>query len=132
VKILADTNLFVNFFHRQLLPVGVEAVLESDEAKRFVSAVTAIEIYRLWRGRRILIDPDAWLDEALQSWTVIPINIAIARQSVLWDWPHKDPADRILAATAKVEKIELWHTDVVLKKLSGFPQRYFVNKLRAG
>ncbi len=46
----------------------------------------------------------------------------------LWDWPHKDPADRILAATAQIEKVELWHTDTILKKLRGFPQRYFTNK----
>ena|ERR1017187_10416287 len=132
MRILADTNLFVKFCHQQPLPVGVEAVLESELAERFISAVSIIEIYRLWQKRRVLIDPETWLDAALESWTVLPITVPIARQSVLWDWPHKDPADRILAATAKVEKIELWHTDVVLKKISGFPQRYFVNKMRTG
>ena len=131
MKILADTNLFVNFYHRQPLPTGVEAALESDVIERFLSAVSVIEIYHLWKSRRILIDPDEWLNEALESWTVVPVNAAIARQSVLWNWPHKDPADRIIAATAAVEKIELWHTDTRLKKTSGFPGRYFANKLRA-
>ena len=131
MRILADTNLFVKFHHRQPLPVGVEAVLESDVAERFISAVTIIEIYRLWQKRRVLIDPETWLDEALEAWAVLPITAPIARQSMLWDWSHKDPADRIIAATAKVEKIELWHTDTVLKKLSGFPSRYFGNTIRA-
>jgi PIN domain nuclease of toxin-antitoxin system len=131
MKILADTNLFVHFYHRQPLPAGVDAALESAVAERFLSAVSVIEIYRLWKSRRILIDPDAWLDDALDGWTVIPINTAIARQSVLWGWPHKDPADRIIAATAAVEKIELWHTDTRLKKISGFPGRYFANQHRA-
>lgn len=131
MKILTDTNLFVNFYHHQPLPAGMESMLESELAERFISAVTVIEIYRLWQGRRLMIDPESWLDEALRSWTVIPINTEIARQSVLWDWPHKDPADRLIAATAKIENIELWHTDTVLKKLPGFPNRYFVNKLRA-
>jgi len=36
-------------------------------------------------------------------------------------------ADRILAATAECERIEFWHTDTVLKKLTGFPHRYFSN-----
>jgi len=130
MRMLADTNLFVNFHHRQPLPAGVEAMLESETAERFVSAVSIIEIYRLWQKRRLLVDPETWLDAALESWTVLPVTAPIARQSVLWDWPHKDPADRILAATAKIEKIELWHTDTLLKKLSGFPSRYFVNKLR--
>lgn len=128
MKVLADTNLFVKFYHQQPLPVGVEAALESEVVERFISAVSVIEIYRLWQGRRILIDPDAWLDDALKSWTVLPITAPIARQSVLWNWRHRDPADRILAATAKVEKIELWHTDTILKKLTGYPQRYFTNK----
>ena len=128
MRVLADTNLFVKFYHRQPLPIGVEAVLESDVVERFFSAVSVIELYRLWQRRRILIDPDAWLDDALKSWTVLSLTAPIARQSVLWDWPHRDPADRILAATAKVEKIELWHTDTIIKKLTGFPQRYFTNR----
>jgi PIN domain nuclease of toxin-antitoxin system len=131
MRILADTNLFVKFCHRQPLPAGVEAALESDSAERFISTVTVIEIYRLWQKRRVLIDPETWLDDALETWTALPITTAIARQSVLWDWPHHDPADRIIAATAKIEKIELWHTDVTLEKFSGFPCRYFKNKIGA-
>ena len=128
MKILADTNLFVKFHHRQPLPAGVEAALESDATERFVSPASIIEIYRLSQAGRILINPDDWLNSALESWTVLPITAPIARLSVLWDWPHKDPADRILAATAQIENIELWHTDTILKKLRGFPQRYFTNK----
>ena len=39
----------------------------------------------------------------------------------------KDPADRLLAATAQCEEVELWHTDTVIKKMTGFPHRYFGN-----
>ena len=128
MRVLADTNLFIKFYHQQPLPVGVEAALESEIVERFISAVSIMEVYWLWQKQRVQIDPEDWLDDALKSWTVLPITAPIARQSVLWDWPHRDPADRILAATAKVEKIELWHTDTILKKLTGFPQRYFTNK----
>ena len=128
MRILADTNLFVKFYHRLPLPEGVEETLNSTDTERFVSPVSVIEIYRLAQARRILFDPEIWLNSALETWTVLPITAPIARQSVLWDWPHKDPADRILAATAQIEKIELWHTDTLLKKLRGFPQRYFTNK----
>ncbi len=132
MKILADTNVFIKFNRRLPLSVEIETVLESGVAERFISAVTVVEMFRLWKGGKIPLNPDGWLDDALKSWTVISINTAIARQSVLWDWSHQDPADRILAATAKIEKVELWHTDTTLKKFSGFPQRYFTNKLRAG
>ena len=37
--------------------------------------------------------------------------------------------DRLLAATALVEGVELWPTDNVLEKLTGFPHRYFPNRL---
>jgi len=132
MKILADTNVFIKFNRRLPLPAEVETVLESESAERFISAVTIVELFRLWKSGRVPLNPDAWLEEALKSWSVIPLNAAIARQSVLWDWPHKDSADRILAATALIEKVELWHTDNMLKKFTGFPNRYFVNKLRAG
>jgi PIN domain nuclease of toxin-antitoxin system len=128
MKILADTNIFIKFNRRLPLPTEVETILETDLAERFISAVTIVELFRLWKSGRVPLDPDAWLDEALKSWTVIPINFGIARQSAIWDWPHKDPADRIIAATAKIENVELWHTDTLIKKFSGFPQRYFVNR----
>ncbi|MES1180252.1 MAG: PIN domain-containing protein [Verrucomicrobiota bacterium] len=131
MKLLADTNLFVKFAHLQPLPDEVEETFDDAETVRHLSAVSVIEIYWLWKNRRLIDHPDDWLELALDSWTILPVTAPIARQSVLWDWPHRDPADRIIAATAKIEKIELWHTDTILKKLSGFPNRYFVNKLRA-
>jgi len=56
---------------------------------------------------------------------VVPITEPIARQAALWDWEHRDPANRLIAATARIHRVELWHTDTVLEKLDGFPQRYF-------
>lgn len=127
VKVLADTNLFIKFCRRLPLPKAVENALSDVRTKRFLSPVSVIELFRLWQNGEVPDDPDSWLDLALPSWTILPITIPIARQSVLFDWKHKDPADRLLAATAQVEGIELWHTDTVLKKLKGFPSRYFSN-----
>lgn len=90
--------------------------------------MSVIELFRLWKGGVIPDNPDTWLDRALPSWTILPVTVPIARQSVLWQWSHKDPADRLIAATAEVESIELWHTDTVLKELAGFPQQYFKNR----
>lgn len=70
-------------------------------------------------------DPAGWLDEALDGFEMIPITESIARKAALWDWEHKDPADRIIAAAACIHGVELWHSDTVLKRLPGFPQRYF-------
>jgi PIN domain nuclease of toxin-antitoxin system len=130
MRILADTNLFVKFYHRQPLPAAVETAFADETNELCVASVSAIEIYRLWQAGKLKDNPDNWLDLALPSWTVIPMTVPIARQSVLWNWEHRDPADRIITATASVEKIELWHTDTVLKKLSGYPGKYFTNVLK--
>ena len=127
MRVLADTNLFVFFCRRLPLPPKVETALKAPATERCLAAASIIEVFRLWQAGRIPDNPDTWLDLALPSWTVLPMTTAIARQSVLWPWAHRDPADRIIAATAHVERVELWHTDTVLKKLTGFPHRYFVN-----
>jgi PIN domain nuclease of toxin-antitoxin system len=129
VRVLADTNLFIKFCRQLPLPAAVEKSLADEKNERCLASVSVLELFRLWQSGRVPENPDSWLDAALTSWTVIPLTVPIARQSVLWPWPHKDPADRIIAATAHLEKIELWHTDTLLKKLPGFPQRYFPNVL---
>jgi PIN domain nuclease of toxin-antitoxin system len=131
VRVLADTNLFIMFCRRLALPAVVERTLADPQTERMLSPVSVIELFRLWQSGKVPDPPDTWLDLALPSWTILPITVPIARLSVLWDWEHKDPADRLLAATAKVENAELWHTDARLKKFKGFPHRYFVNPLRS-
>ena len=85
-----------------------------------------MEIVRKWQsGKLPCPDPQEWLDAALQGFEVLPITEPIARLAASWQWEHKDPADRLIAATAEVHRVELWHTDTVLAKLKGFPQRYF-------
>ena len=127
LRILADTNVFIKYCRRLPLPPPIENALGDGKTERCLASVSIIELYRLWQAGRVPDNPDLWLDRALTSWTIFPMNVAIARQSVLWNWAHKDLADRIIAATAQQEKVEFWHTDTVLKKITGFPHRYFVN-----
>lgn len=129
MRVLADTNLFIKFCRRLPLPPAVETVLEDETTDRCLSPISVVELFRLWKKDCERLDPDTWLDLALPSRTILPVTVPIARQSVLFPWEHKDPADRLLAATALVEGVELWHTDTVLEKLTGFPHRYFQNRL---
>jgi PIN domain nuclease of toxin-antitoxin system len=129
VRVLADTNVFICFTRRLPLEPEIERTLDDPMTERCLSPVSVIELYRKWQSRDVPDNPDDWLDQAVFSWTILPVTVPIARQSVLWSWSHKDPADRLLAATASIEQVELWHTDTRLKKFAGFPQRYFVNKL---
>lgn len=129
MRILADTNLFVKFCRRLPLPKAVLSAFEDEGNELCLASISAMEIYRLWQLGKIPDNPDSWLDLALPSWIIIPMTIPIARQAVLWNWDHRDPADRIIAATASIEKLELWHTDTVLKSITGFPHQYFKNIL---
>ncbi len=56
------------------------------------------------RGRLTLtMDVETWMRqvEALPFLTFVPVDNAIAARSVrLEDFPHRDPADRMIAATA--------------------------------
>ena len=127
MRILADTNLFIKFSRRLPLPAKVERVIAHPDTERCLSPVSIIELFRLWQKGIVPDNPDSWLDLALPSWIILPVTVPIARQSVLWPWTHKDPADRLLAATAQCEGVELWHTDTVIKDMTGFPHRYFKN-----
>jgi PIN domain nuclease of toxin-antitoxin system len=127
MRILADTNIFLKFCRKLPLPGEVESALANPETERCLSPISVVEIYRLWQGGSVPDNPDTWLDLALPSWTILPVTVPIARQSVVWPWQHRDPADRMIAATAAIESAELWHTDTILKNLTGFPAHYFKN-----
>ena len=99
MRLLADTNIFIKFVRRLPLNGEAEAALANPETERCLSPVSVIELYRKWQSGDVPDNPDKWLDMALTSWTVLPVSVPIARQSVLWTWAHKDPADRLLAAS---------------------------------
>ncbi len=82
---------------------AIDAAVKSKAVQ--VSCISSWEIALLVeRGRlRLALDVRDWLCrcEALPFLTFMPVSNAIAVQSVrLPDFPHADPADRIIAATA--------------------------------
>ena len=126
MRILADTGIWFRFVRRLPLSRKVEAALEDSGNQRYLCPISSMEVVRKWRtGKLPCPDPGTWLDLALEGFEILPITEAIARQAALWEWEHQDPADRLIAATAQLHGIELWHTDTILQKLRGFPQRYF-------
>lgn len=126
MRILADTRIWFRFVRRLPLSRKVEAALEDGGNQRHLCPISSMEVVRKWRtGRLPCPDPATWLDLALEGFDVLPITEPIARQAASWAWEHRDPADRLIAATARLHGIELWHTDTLLRKLTGFPQRYF-------
>lgn len=83
--------------------VAIDEAVNSRSVR--VSCISSWEIALLVeRGRlRLALDVRDWLSrcEALPFLTFVPVNNAIAVESVrLTEFPHSDPADRIIAATA--------------------------------
>src|SRR5215510_14969541 len=125
MQVLADTGVWFRFVRRLPLPKKVEAVLADATTERYLSPISSMEIIRKWQsGKLPCPDPNEWLDSALEAFEILPITEPIARRAALWEWGHRDPADRLIAATADRHGIEVWHTDTVLRTLKGFPHRY--------
>jgi PIN domain nuclease of toxin-antitoxin system len=83
--------------------IAIDAAVNSKSI--YVSCISSWEIALLVeRGRlRLALDVRDWLCrcEALPFLTFVAVNNAIAVESVrLPDFPHADPADRIIASTA--------------------------------
>jgi PIN domain nuclease of toxin-antitoxin system len=126
LRVLADTGVWFRFVRRLPLPKKIETVLADGETERYLSPISSMELIRKWQsGKLPCPDPGEWLDQALQGFEILPITEPIARLAAEFDWIHRDPADRLIAASAEQHGIELWHTDTILQKLTGFPHRYF-------
>ena len=126
MRVLADTGVWFRFVRRLPLPRKIENCLSDSETQRYLCPISSMEIVRKWQaGKLPCPNPKTWLDFALQGFEILPISEPIARKAALWEWEHKDPADRLITATAEWHDIELWHTDTILEKLRGFPHRYF-------
>ena len=49
----------------------------------------------------------------------LPIGTAVARRAGLWDVPHRDPFDRLLAAQAMADELVLASTDLAFSQFEG-------------
>ena len=100
-----------------------------DEARRkeralAISDFTLFEISLLFRKRRfdLAVSPEAFLFEIERRFVVLPITASIALQaSQLPSGYPKDPADRIIGATALIEDIPLLTADREIRKSRAVP-----------
>ena len=108
--IVLDTHVLV-WWVSQIQPLSATAVKVINdtlhqEGEIIISSISAREISMLMmKGRLILsMELDRWLDEVSQIEGVrfMPVDNEIAiKSTVLPDTFHKDPADRIIVATAR-------------------------------
>lgn len=124
MKLLLDTHVLLwAVLEPVKLSENLREALEDSGNGLFVSAATAWEIATKWRlgklsqAASVVRDYDLALNglAALE----IPISGEVARQAGLWDVPHRDPFDRLLAAQAVAADLVLASNDAVFSQFDG-------------
>lgn len=128
VLILLDTHVVVWLaFEETRLSRKAQAVIENArQAGRglAISDFTLYELSLLFRKKQFLLDisPEAFLHDIENHFVVLPITgrICLTALSLPAGYP-KDPADRIIGATAIVEGLELVTADTQIRSSRAMP-----------
>lgn len=117
MSLLLDTHVWI-WSQEQPDKLGPEAtrLLTDPQVALYVSTASTLEIARLVAiGSVELTDTlIAWVTATLDSLRCKTVEISHAIAAEAYDLPpgfHKDPADRILAATARIEHLTLLTAD---------------------
>jgi PIN domain nuclease of toxin-antitoxin system len=128
MRALIDSGLWWRRYHGLPMSPRLARFLEQEVSEFWLCPLSVQEMLYKWRHRKLPApDPAFWLAEATAGFRMAPVTFEVTRVAGLWEWPHGDPVDRLLAAVASTEGLTLLHTDQRLRELTGFPQRYFPN-----
>jgi len=125
MKLLLDTHVLLwSLLTPEKLSSQVADELENAQNELWFSPITVWEILVLIEKGRVALDagePEAWIREALKEAPLkeAPLNTEVAIQSRLLGLLHNDPADRFIAASAKVYDLILVTADSRLLALKG-------------
>jgi PIN domain nuclease of toxin-antitoxin system len=117
VRLLLDTHAFV---WSQAAPKKLGArcrrILEKPGTEISVSAISALELGQLVEAGRLELDVsvDAWMEAALAALPALCIPMTAELAAGAYDLPgafHRDPADRVLVATARALELTLVTAD---------------------
>ncbi len=124
MKLLLDTHVLLwALLEPQKLSPELRNALEDSDNRLLVSAATAWEIATKWRLGKLrqaqaVVEHYAMALHRLAA-VELPISGAVALQAGLWEVPHRDPFDRLLAAQAKADNLVLASTDSAFAQFEG-------------
>lgn len=124
MKLLLDTHIWLwSTLEPQRITRHVEKALADQANELWLSPVSVGELIVLLRKRRLVLPNDvaAWVAKTIQDLELIeaPLTVEVALAMSSIDFPHGDPADHFLAATAKVFALTLVTADEQLMRLPG-------------
>jgi len=117
VKILLDTHVWI-WSQESPEKLGSKACnkVSDEDNELFVSPISSLEIARLaWAGRLTLAGRlQTWVSESMQALLAVTVPLTQEIAITAYDLPgdfHRDPADRMLVATAVVHDLTLVTAD---------------------
>lgn len=124
MKLLLDTHIWLwSLLEPERLAPEVRAALVDPDNEIWLSPITVWEVLILAEKGRLTLNlpADEWLVTALDAAPVheARLTFEVALESQRVDLPHRDPADRFLAASAKVFGLTLVTADERLLGLQG-------------
>jgi len=124
VKLLLDTHIWLwGLLEPERLTRRVEKALADPANELWLSPISVGELIVLLRKGRITLPNDvaAWVGKTMQDLelTEAPLTVEVAVAISSMKFPHGDPADHFLAATAKVFDLTLITADEHLIHLPG-------------
>jgi PIN domain nuclease of toxin-antitoxin system len=124
VKLLLDTHIWLwSFLEPERLTRRVASALEDPENELWLSPISVWEALILAeKGRiRLVPTPERWIRDALREVQMLEagINREVALESRSLTIPTQDPADRFIAATARVHELTLVTHDGNLAEIEG-------------
>jgi PIN domain nuclease of toxin-antitoxin system len=131
MRLLLDTHIWIwSLLEPTRLTSRVARALEAKNAELWLSPISLWELGILVTRRRIKLSSnlDAWIDEALRTTPMreAPLTHMVVRALGSIRTPHRDPADRFLAATAAALDLQLVTADEQL--LAGRGYRVLSNR----
>jgi PIN domain nuclease of toxin-antitoxin system len=124
VKLLLDTHIWLwSVIDPSRLTSRVAKALADPENELWLSSISVWELTVLHRKQRLKMPPDvpAWVAKSIEDLrlTEVPLTIEVALALPSMSFSHGDPADQLLAASAKVFDLTLVTADEHLIHLPG-------------
>jgi len=117
LKLLLDTHIWLwSLKDTHRLGAGVQAELRNSQNELWLSPISAWEALTLHQKGRVYLaqDLDQWVARSTAPFREAALTHEIVNAARILPLPQRDPADRFLAATAKVLDLTLVTADTSL------------------